>query len=362
MLKRTILNSSHRRLNAKLVDFGGWEMPLHYGSQLAEHREVRTGAGMFDVSHMLAIDIEGPQSSDCLRYLLANNIDRLRVPGKALYSCMLDAQAGILDDLIVYFVDASRYRLVVNGATADDDLLWISGWCERQFPLAQVNPRRDLAIIAVQGPAARERVWRAFPECRASTVGLGNFFCTQWRDLQIARTGYTGEDGFEILLPAVQAPEAWDKLIQAGVVPAGLGARDTLRLEAGMCLYGQDIDASVTPMESGLHWTVDLQEGRAFCGREALQTARPRTTLLGLILEDRGIMRSHQEVRTAHGSGFVTSGSYSPTLEKSIAIARLPVAARPGESVTIEIRDRQIGARTVKYPFVRNGRSLLTGS
>ena len=360
MLKQTPLNAAHHALNAKMVDFGGWEMPLHYGSQIEEHHRVRKDAGMFDVSHMLAVDVDGEGARMFLRHLLANNVDRLQVPGKALYSCLLNDSGGILDDLIVYFLDSRRFRVVVNAATADKDVAWMSSQRARAAAVT-ITPRRDLAMIAVQGPAARQKVWRALPQSKPATEALGPFFAAGWGAFFFGRTGYTGEDGFEIMLPAAEAPDLWQALLDAGVSPAGLGARDTLRLEAGMNLYGQDMDETVTPLECGLKWTVDLESSRDFIGKAALRAASPRAQMLGLVLIERGVLRAHQEVETRNGRGEITSGSYSPTLDTSIALARLPIGVQAGESVTVKIRDKWLSARTVKYPFVRNGRSLVPG-
>ena len=360
MLKQTPLNAAHRALHAKLVDFGGWEMPLHYGSQIEEHHRVRKDAGMFDVSHMLAVDVDGEGSRNFLRQLLANNVDRLQVPGKALYSCMLNDTGGILDDLIVYFLDSRRFRVVVNAATAENDLKWMSSR-KAHAAAVTITPRRDLAMLAIQGPKARTKVWQALPQSKPATEALGSFFAAEWGGFFFGRTGYTGEDGFEIMLPAAEAPGLWQALLDAGVGPAGLGARDTLRLEAGMNLYGQDMDETVTPLECGLKWTVDLESPRDFVGKAALLAASPRAQMLGLVLLERGVLRAHQEVETRNGRGEITSGSFSPTLDTSIALARLPIGVQSGESAKVKIRDKWLPARTVKYPFVRNGRSLVAG-
>ena len=360
MLKQTPLNADHRALHAKMVDFGGWEMPLHYGSQIEEHHRVRKDAGMFDVSHMLAVDVDGEGGRNFLRQLLANNVDRLQIPGRALYSCMLNEGGGVLDDLIVYFLDSRRFRVVVNAATAEKDLAWMSSQRARAAA-ATITPRRDLAMIAVQGPAARTKVWRALPQSKPASEALGPFFAAEWGAYFFGRTGYTGEDGFEIMLPAAEAPGLWQALLDAGVGPAGLGARDTLRLEAGMNLYGQDMDETTTPLECGLRWTVDLESPRDFIGKSALLAAPPRAQMLGLVLQERGVLRSHQEVETRNGHGEITSGTFSPTLDTSIALARLPVGVHAGEPVKVKIRDKWLPARTVKYPFVRNGRSMVAG-
>jgi aminomethyltransferase len=364
MTRKTPLHARHVELGARLVDFGGWDMPLQYGSQLEEHHAVRRDAGMFDVSHMRAVDLEGPRAQDFLRRLLANDVARLTAPGKALYSCMLNASGGVIDDLIVYFREPGRYRLVVNAGTADKDLAWIGGQAAG-LGLA-VRPREDLAMIAVQGPNARAKAAALLPAAdEAKALALEAFFGTTLGVLDgqvfVARTGYTGEDGFEIMLPAAHAVSLWDRLLGAGVRPCGLGARDTLRLEAGMNLYGNDMDETTTPLESGLAWTVALDSGRDFVGRPALEAQKaagvPRR-LVGLLLEDKGILRSHQKVYAgAAGEGETTSGTYSPTLERSIAFARVPAAA--GSAVEVEIRGKRLRARVVKPPFVRHGQPLI---
>ncbi len=359
MLKRTPLFEAHRQCNAKLVDFSGWEMPLHYGSQIEEHHAVRRDAGMFDVSHMLAIDIVGVDARAFLLKLLANNVARLSQPGKALYTCMLNERGGIIDDLIVYYLEDTLYRLVVNAGTAEKDLDWILRQREEIGLNIDVVARRDLAMIAVQGPNAREKFWQARPAARSASQDISSFGVTSFADMLIARTGYTGEDGFEIALPGDRASALWEALIAAAVAPAGLGARDTLRLEAGMNLYGQDMDENVTPVESGLQWTVDLSEPRDFVGRNAISTFQPARKLVGLVLRERGVLRAHQKVLTSHGDGEITSGTFSPTLGLSIAFARLPVAVQLGEDISVEVRGRTLSARTVKYPFVRRGQSLI---
>jgi aminomethyltransferase len=358
-LKRTPLHEEHRRLGARLTDFGGWEMPLHYGSQIEEHHRVRRDAGMFDVSHMLSLDVVGSGAQEFLRRLLANDMNKLRQAGKALYSCMLASDGGVLDDLITYYLAPDRYRLVVNAGTADKDLAWIEKQRVNVASQVALMPRRDLAMIAVQGPEARSRLWQVRPDTRAPTEALHAFEAAACGDMLVARTGYTGEDGFEVTLSAQHAVGLWHDLLAAGVAACGLGARDTLRLEAGMSLYGQDMDESVTPVEAGLTWTVDLRGERDFIGRSALQTRAPRFQLLGLVLKEKGVLRSHQQLRSAHGYGEVTSGSFSPTLSQSIALARLPLEQKPGDTVEVDIRGRWLQAGVVKYPFVRMGKSLL---
>ena len=360
MEKKTALNAIHRQLGAKMVDFGGWDMPLHYGSQIEEHHAVRNDSGMFDVSHMCAVDLAGPDAKKYLLRLVANNVDKLKDPGKALYSAMLNENGGVIDDLIVYFVEDCRFRIVVNAGTAEKDLLWMNSRQAEWESKVTITPRRDLAIVAVQGPNAKARVWQALPEARAATENLKPFCAAQVGDYFIATTGYTGETGFEITLPSSMVQNFWKKLLDLGVKPAGLGARDTLRLEAGMNLYGQDMDEKVSPLNAGLAWTIDLESARDFVGKAALLAHPQERQFLGLLLLDQGgVLRAHQKVLTAHGEGEITSGTFSPTLERSIALARLPFEVAIGDTVKVEIRSKQLTAKVVKPCFVRNGKALV---
>lgn len=358
-LRQTPLNQAHRDMGAKMVDFGGWDMPVNYGSQIDEHHQVRRDSGMFDVSHMRVVDMKGEGARAFLRYLLANNADKVTVPGKALYSTMLNPAGGVIDDLIFYFMDEQWFRIVVNAGTAEKDIVWMKQQAAQHAPQLSITPREDLAMIAVQGPNARDKVWQVLPQTRVVTESLGNFHAAECGEYFIARTGYTGEDGFEIMLPADRAAALWQDLHQAGVAPIGLGARDTLRLEAGMNLYGQDMDETANPLESGLGWTVDLKSDRDFIGKAALLAQPPTKKLVGLVLLERGVLRGHQKVVTPHGDGEITSGSFSPTLEKSIALARVPLAVQIGDTLQVEIRDKKLAAQVVKYPFVRNGKALI---
>ena len=358
-LKQTPLNATHRAMGAKMVDFGGWDMPVNYGSQIDEHHKVRNDCGMFDVSHMRTVDIKGEGVRVFLRYLLANNVDKLTTSGKALYSCMLLDSGGVIDDLIVYFMTEQWFRIVVNAGTADKDIAWMKRQAAKHAPHLTIADHPEFAMIAVQGPNAHAKVWQVLPASRSKTEGLQIFQAADCGEYFIARTGYTGEEGFEIILPATRAVALWDALAQAGVAPIGLGARDTLRLEAGMNLYGQDMDEAINPLEAGLAWTVDLKSERDFIGKAALQANPPTRKLVGLVLQDRGVLRGHQKVHTTHGEGEITSGSFSPTLEKSIALARVPKAVQIGDTVQVAIRDKMLDAKVVKYPFARNGKSLV---
>jgi aminomethyltransferase len=361
--RQTPLFHLHQELGARIVDFGGWDMPVQYSSQLGEHHAVRRAAGVFDVSHMCVVDLKGARVRAFLQRLLANDVGPLTIPGKALYSCMLNEAGGVLDDLIAYYLTESWFRLVVNAGTRDKDLAWI-GAHARDFAV-QVEERSDLAMLAVQGPQARAKAAQLLSQTdAAAALALEVFVGRQIGPWFISRTGYTGEDGFEIVMPAADAVPAWRSLNLLGVASCGLGARDTLRLEAGMNLYGNDMDESTNPFESALAWTVALEPpARDFVGRGALVAIRaagaPRK-LVGLVLEDRGVLRGHQRVLVEEvPAGEITSGTYSPTLERSIGFARVPASAGP--AVQVDIRGKLLNARVVKPPFVRFGRSLLTG-
>jgi aminomethyltransferase len=359
MTQKTVLNDAHRRLGAKMVDFGGWDMPLHYGSQIEEHHAVRRDCGMFDVSHMCAVDVTGKDAKAFLLRLIANNVDKLKESGKALYSAMLNEAGGVVDDLIVYFIADGRYRVVINAGTAEKDLAWMAARRDEWALDVTIAARRDLAMIAVQGPNAKARVWQVLPETRPASEPLKPFYGVTVGDYFVATTGYTGETGFELALPAAQSESLWQKLLDAGVKPIGLGARDTLRLEAGMNLYGQDMDETVSPLDAGLAWTVDLAAPRDFVGKTALLARPQQKQFLGLRLLDKGVLRAHQKVVTTHGDGEITSGTFSPTLQQSIALARLPLACAVGETVKVQIRDKLLDAEIVKPCFVRNGKALI---
>ena len=354
-MHRTHLYDRHVAAGARMVDFVGWNMPINYGSQIDEHRAVRSDAGMFDVSHMTVVDIRGPDARAFLSRLLANDVARLREPGRALYSCMLNEAGGVIDDLICYFMDERWFRLVVNAATRDKGLSWLAR--NGMAYSISLTEHFELAMIAVQGPRARERVHGLLPpEVVADIAAMRSFSAVLRGDYFIARTGYTGEDGYEILLPGEDAGALWDALVEAGVMPCGLAARDTLRLEAGMHLYGQDMDEDVTPLESALAWTVAMQDERRFIGREALEQQRAgglERKLIGLVLDGRGVLRPGYRVVTAAGDGLTTSGTFSPTLQKAIALARVPFDA--AGDCQVEIRGKPYDARIVRPPFVRHG-------
>ena len=361
MGSKTPLYDSHVRSGARIVDFGGWDMPLHYGSQKEEHHAVRNKAGMFDVSHMTIVDLKGERARDFLRYLVANDVARLKEYGKALYTCMLNEAGGVIDDLIVYYLADDDYRIVVNAATRDKDLAWIRKQAEA-FGVS-ISERAELAMIAVQGPEARKLAAPVIPEQhREAALALKPFFGMAAGDFFVARTGYTGEDGWEILMPAREAPAVWDRLLATRVEPCGLGARDTLRLEAAMNLYGSDMDETISPLESGLGWTVAWEPAdRDFIGRAALETEKARTDrrrFVGLLLEDKGVLRNHMKVVVdGIGEGEITSGGFSPTLDRSIALARVP--AGDYDSAKVDVRGKLLNVRIVKPPFVRNGKACI---
>jgi len=358
MGKQTPLYARHVEAGARIVDFGGWDMPLHYGSQMEEHHAVRKHSGMFDVSHMTVVDLSGADAAEFLRKLLANNIDKLSEPGKALYSCMLNAKGGVIDDLITYYLAPDRYRLIVNAATRENDLAWINA--EAGSFSVEVVERPELAMIAVQGPEARNITALVIDtEWRDAALALKPFHALEAGEKFIARTGYTGEDGWEIVMPAAEAADFWQQCIDAGIQPCGLGARDTLRLEAGMNLYGTDMDTTVSPLEAGLGWTIGWDpEDRDFTGRGPLNDMRAnkeRKVFAGLLLESKGVLRNHQRiVIEGLDDGEITSGGFSPTLGRSIAMARIP--AGDYKHAQVEVRGRLLDVRIVKLPFVRNGK------
>ncbi len=359
MAQQTVLIHKHIEAGAKVVDFHGWDMPLHYGSQIEEHHAVRTDAGMFDVSHMTIVDLTGARTREFLRYLVANDVAKLTVKGKALYTGMLNEAGGVIDDLIVYFLAEDYFRLVVNSATREKDLAWIS---QQAAPFGvTVTERPEFAMIAVQGPNAKAKVATLLSAEQQSLVaGMKPFFGVQAGDLFIATTGYTGEDGYEIALPNELAADFWQKLLDAGVKPAGLGARDTLRLEAGMNLYGQDMDETVSPLAANMGWTIAWEPSdRQFIGRAALEKQRAEGTfkLVGLVMEQKGVLRHGQRVVVAGGEGEITSGTFSPTLGFSIAMARVP--ATVGDMAEVDIRGKLVPVQVVKPNFVRFGKKVF---
>lgn len=360
MVAQTPLHAHHVALGAKMVDFHGWSMPLHYGSQLEEHHAVRRSAGIFDVSHMTIVDVLGAGGRQFLRKLLTHDVDSLQHVGRALYSCLCNEHGGIIDDLIVYQRTPDNYRVIFNSATINRVLPWLHDKMAG-FSVG-LQRRTELAMIAVQGPEAIAKLHQILTPAEQDAVStLASFECVDIGENFFARTGYTGEDGFEIILPEERIGEYWDKLIALGVKPCGLGARDTLRLEAGLLLYGQDMDETTTPLESGLAWTIKWEpQDRDFIGMSALLSQKQRGVkrkLVGLTLQEQAIMRAGQTVLIDdHPIGVITSGTYSPTLGHGIALAR--VAAEVGEYVTVDIRGKRFEAKVQKPRFVKQGQAI----
>ena len=362
MTNKTVLHAKHVEAGAKMVDFYGWDMPINYGSQIEEHHAVRQNAGMFDVSHMTIVDIQGNDAKAFLRHLVINDVAKLTVAGKALYTGMLNEEAGVIDDLIIYFFSETNYRLVVNSATREKDLAWMNQQATG-FELT-ITERPEFGMIAIQGPQAKAKVAQLLTSEQLETIeGMKPFFGVQVGELFIATTGYTGEDGYEIIVPNNSAEAFWQKLIDIDVAPCGLGARDTLRLEAGMNLYGLDMDETVSPLAANMAWTISWEPSeRNFIGRETLTAQKASGTqpkLVGLVLSDKGVLRSHQVVVTEFGKGEITSGSFSPTLGHSIALARVPRNVKIGDIVQVEMRKKLVNVRVTKPSFVRNGQKVL---
>jgi aminomethyltransferase len=362
MVNKTVLHAKHLEAGAKMVDFHGWEMPINYGSQIEEHHAVRQDAGMFDVSHMTIVDITGADVKAFLRYLVTNDVAKLTEKGKALYTGMLNDNAGVIDDLIIYYLSDDFYRLVVNSATREKDLAWLAK--QGAAFNVTITERPEFGMIAVQGPNAKTKVATVLSDSQqAAVAGMKPFYGVQAGDLFIATTGYTGEEGYEIIVPEAQAATLWQQLLDAGIKPCGLGARDTLRLEAGMNLYGLDMDETVSPLAANMAWTITWEPAdRDFIGRkvlEAQKAAGDQPKLVGLVMTEKGVLRSHLKVVTPHGEGEITSGTFSPTLGHSIALARVPRAVQVGDEVEVELRKKLVKVQVTKPSFVRNGKKVF---
>ena len=361
MGKKTCLYEKHLESSGKIVDFAGWDMPVNYGSQIEEHNFVRNSAGVFDVSHMTIIDLGGLDAEKYLRYLLANDIAKLTTPGKALYSAMLNHDGYVLDDLIVYRMRDS-YRLVVNCATREKDLRWLIQNSDGFRVSIEEKPR--LAILAINGPNSISMCCELVSSEDAARIKeLKYFQGTELREWFVARTGYTGELGLEFIVPVEDAPSLWAELLELDVKPVGLGARDTLRLEAGMNLYGQEMDELTSPLSANMERTIAYDPpNREFIGRAALiahnelRKAGKIPVLVGLTLESRGMLRSGQKVLTERGEGLITSGGFSPTLKHSIALARIP---NDSLSCEVELRGVPTALRIIEPNFVRFGKRVF---
>lgn len=361
MTEKTALNALHRELGGKLVDFGGWDMPLNYGSQIEEHNKVRTDAGLFDVSHMTIVDVKGADAKAYLQYLLANDVARIEsVKGKALYSGMLNSDGGVIDDLIVYNMDG-WFRTVVNCATRAKDLAHMQA-VAADFSVELIE-QPSLAMVAIQGPNAIAKTQQVLSEQADAIANLKIFQGIEAGDWFIARTGYTGEDGLEIMLPETDVEQFWKDLMAQDIAACGLAARDTLRLEAGMNLYGNEMNDEVSPLTANMAWTIAWEPAdRNFMGRAAIEAEKAagvKDKLVGLVMEQRGVLRGHQKVivEGVEATGEITSGTFSPTLGYSIALARVPVET--GEDALVEIRNKQVPVKVVKPNFVRNGAKVF---
>ncbi len=358
MALRTPLYEQHQLSGAQWLDFSGWEMPIHYGSQLQEHHAVRQQAGLFDVSHMGIVDLKGPTAFALLRYALANDVAKLKTPGSALYTCMLNESGGVIDDLIVYYLGPEDYRIVWNAGTRGKDLKCLQALAQ-PFHIS-VQERNDLAMMAIQGPESIAITQQLFPEISKELAELKSFKVMTHGNVLLARTGYTGELGFEIMGPPDEIVRLWQNYIAAGVRACGLGARDTLRLEAGLNLYGADMNEEVSPLTSNLAWTIDWSdETRDFVGKKALLDQR-RTglseKLVGLVMQEKGVLRNHQKIRIEGiGEGEITSGSFSPTLNCAIALARVPVDTQ--NQAEVDRRGQWISVQVIKPPFIKYGKA-----
>jgi aminomethyltransferase len=360
MLKRTPLYEQHLQLQAQIVPFANWEMPLNYGSQIKEHHAVRQHAGIFDISHMGIVDIKGNDSAAFLQYVLANDIQKLQQNGAALYSCLLNEKGGVVDDLIAYRITPNHYRLIINAACHDKDVQWLRN-CAQNFDIS-IEEKLNFCIIALQGPTALAVAKKVLPDISRDLENLQPFQAIFHHDSMFARTGYTGEDGFEIVMPPQAARALWQACIAEGATPCGLGARDTLRLEAGLNLYGIDMDENTSPWVSNLGWTISLKDpARDFIGKQALlaqKQAGIQEKMVGLILEHPGVLRNHQAVWIENdGTGEITSGGFSPTLGVGVALARIPITA--GTAGWIEKREQKLPIKIVRPPFVRHGKKVF---
>ena len=362
MTNKTVLHAKHIEAGAKMVDFHGWEMPINYGSQIEEHHAVRQNAGMFDVSHMTIVDIKGIDAQAYLRRLVSNDVAKLTIAGKALYTGMLNHEGGVIDDLIIYYFSETDYRLVVNSATREKDLAWMNEQAAN-FNVT-ITEQPEYGMIAVQGPKAQAKVASLLTAEQTQAVdGMKPFFGVQAGDLFIATTGYTGENGYEIVIPQEQTADLWQQLLDANVKPCGLGARDTLRLEAGMNLYGLDMDETISPLAANMAWTISWEPAdRDFIGRDVLTAQKAsgdQAKLVGLVLEEKGVLRTGLKVFTEAGEGIITSGTFSPTLGHSVAMARVPRSVALGATVEVEMRKKRVKVQVIKPNFVRNGKKVF---
>ncbi len=360
--QQTALYDCHKEAGAKFVEFAGWQMPVQYLGVMDEHRAVRSAAGLFDVSHMGELRVSGPDAETFLQQLTPNDVSKLK-PGRAHYSALLNERGTYLDDILVYRLDEADFLVVVNAANVAKDFDWVRGHVSGDVTVENVS--EQWALLALQGPAAVD-ILRQLTDLDLDAIRYYRFAQGSVDGVEgiVSRTGYTGEDGFELYLPPDGSAQVWRALMAAGethgLVPAGLGARDTLRLEAAMALYGHEIDDSTTPWDAALDWTVKLAKGD-FIGRQALVEQRDsgvRRKLVGFEVEGRGIAREgHAVLRGEQPVGQVTSGTFSPSFEKALGLAYVPVEmAEPGSELTLQVRSRRLPARVVETPFYRRAK------
>lgn len=360
-LKRTPLYQEHQALGARLVEFSGWEMPVQYSGIMEEHRAVRTRAGLFDVSHMGELRVEGAEAEAFLQYLIPNDVARLSVH-QAIYSQLCRLDGNVIDDLLVYKLSEQRYMLVVNAGNIEKDLAWVQEQAQHFQHVTITDQSETTALLALQGPSALT-ILQTLTESDLTTIRYYHCQPGQVNGIQciISRTGYTGEDGFELYCSSADVVKLWGDLLTAGktydLVPAGLGARDTLRLEAGMCLYGHELDEQTNPLEARLGWTIKFAKGN-FIGREALQQVKkqgPQRLLVGVEMVERGVPRSGYAIYAGEDHiGYLTSGSPGPTVGKNIGMGYVQSAqATSGNAVQVDIRGKRVAAKIVALPFYR---------
>ena len=352
-MNKTPLNKSHIELGAKMVNFSNWEMPISYSSLIEEHNAVRSTVGIFDVSHMSVFDFDGDNQVAFFEKIFANDIKKIYKDNKAIYGALLNEEGGILDDLIIYHAN-NKFRLVSNCSTREQNRQWFEKHAI-EFGV-KVMERSDMGILAIQGPDALNKILK-IKEIDNQVNTLQSFGCMFEGDKLYARTGYTGEDGLELIVPTKDINHLWDQALELGCTPIGLGARDTLRLEAGLNLYGNDMTINNHPYESNMGWTIDMSdESREFIGKDALLLIDQSKSqkIVGIILQDKGILRSGYEITYEQGKGVVLSGSYSPTLQSSIGLARVDQGYK--ENGKVMIRNKLLNIDFVSPRFLGQGK------
>ena len=352
-MNKTPLHNAHIQLGAKMVNFSNWEMPISYSSLIKEHNAVRNAAGIFDVSHMSVFDFDGGNQIAFFKKIFANDIKKIYKDNKAIYGALLNEEGGILDDLIIYHAN-NKFRLVSNCSTREQNKQWLEKYAV-EFGV-KVMERSDMGILAIQGPDALNKILE-IKEIDAQVNTLQSFGCMFEGDKLYARTGYTGEDGLELIVPTQDINHLWDQALELGCTPIGLGARDTLRLEAGLNLYGNDMTINNHPYESNLGWTIDMSDkNREFIGKNALLSIDQSKSqkIVGIILQDKGVLRSGYEITHEQGKGVVLSGSYSPTLQSSIGLARVDQGYK--ENGKVMIRNKVLNIDFVSPRFLGQGK------